>query len=274
MRTRTASLAACLATSALTRDAAAAPPWVERHLTMPAGDVAFDLGGGIVTPPPGPRLPVGTPPAPAEVPVGANLELGIGLTSRIELGVRTGLRFGDPLARGAEPDAYGRLFDLQTFDGGAAAVANPEVRLRGALVRGEVGEVALEGRAVVPFEGGTGVGVMFGVPIALHFGDRVRLDTGVYVPLIFPPRRAAEFAVHIPLDLWIQATPRFWIGPMAALNRMDAARPFQTPAIAGFLLGLGLGYQIARAIDFKAMVLVTDDLSYVGGGVGLQFRIE
>jgi hypothetical protein len=265
MRTLSLSLAACLATSALTRDAEAAPPWVERHLTMPAGDVAFDLGAAIETPPPR-----------AGVPVGANLELGIGLTSRIELGFRTGLRFGDPLARGDEPDAYARLFDLQTFDGGAGPVANPEVRLRGALVRGEVGEVALEGRAVLPFEDGTGVGVMLGVPIALHFGDRVRLDTGAYVPLVFPPRHAAEFAVRIPLDLWIQATPRFWIGPMAALTPRVTEDPFQRGAPpGGILFGLGLGYQIARAVDFKAMVLLPhafDD--NLAAGVGLQFRIE
>ena len=90
MRTLALWLAASLAATTLAREAAAAPPWVDRSLTLPAGDFAFDVGTGFVLPPP--------------TGAGVNLEMGIGLTSRIELGVRTALRFGDAGERGAQPD--------------------------------------------------------------------------------------------------------------------------------------------------------------------------
>jgi hypothetical protein len=246
--------AAILAATTLTRQASAAPPWVDRSLTLPSGDVAFDLGAGIVLPPP--------------TGAGVNLEMGIGLTSRIELGVRTGLRFGDAFERGEQPDEYARLFDLQTFDTGDGAVANPEVRLRGELVRGEVGELALEGRVVLPFAPGTGVGLEFGVPVAFHAGQRVRFDTGAYVPVVVERRGGPIAALGIPFDVWIQATSRFWIGPVSELS-FDRNGAY-------FGLGLGLGYEITHAIDFKAMGLfpdITRDGTF-GIGVGLQFRIE
>ncbi len=267
MRRLTSVLAVCLAATAA-RDVAAAPPWVDRSLTLPSGDWAFDLGLGMAAPPP--------------ANAGLNLEMGVGITSRIELGVRTGLRFGDGFARGEHPDAYGRLFDLQTFDGGGEAVANPEVRLRGALVRGAVGEVALEGRVVVPFEPGTDVGLLFGVPVALHLGDRVRLDTGGYVGTIVGRRGGAPlgfgvghpagttFAFSVPLDVWIQATARFWLGPISNFV-------IDSDGNASAAIGIGLGYQITHAIDFKAMALfpIPDrDLENWGIGAGLQFRIE
>jgi hypothetical protein len=259
-------LGVCLAATAA-RDAAAAPPWVDRSLTLPSGDWAFDLGVGMAAPPP--------------ANAGLNLEMGVGITSRIELGVRTGLRFGDGFARDEHPDAYGRLFDLQTFDQGGEAVANPEVRLRGALVRGAVGEVALEGRVVLPFEPGTDVGLLFGVPIALHLGDRVRLDTGGYVGTIVGRRGGptfpfvgrpggTTFALSVPVDVWIQATSRFWLGPISDFV-------IDSDGNGTAVIGLGLGYQITHAIDFKAMALfpIPDrDIENWGIGAGLQFRIE
>src|SRR5258708_6198383 len=132
-RKRCLDLAAAtvLASSALAPDARAAPPWTERHLTLPSSDWAFDFGLGLAH-------------VPRDSGAGVNTEMGVGLTSRIELGARTGLRFGDGLERSLSGDAYGRLFDRQTFDEGANVLANPEVRVRGGLVREEVVEVALE----------------------------------------------------------------------------------------------------------------------------------
>jgi hypothetical protein len=251
---RILSLAAAVAATALAGDAAAAPPWVERGLTLPSGDWAFDIGAASVL----------STPANA----GMNLEMGVGLTSRIELGLRTGLRFGDAIARGEHPDGYARLFDMQTFDLGNEAVANPEVRLRGELVRGEVGEVALEGRVVLPFEPGTDVGLLFGVPIALHLGDRVRLDTGGYVATV--AGRRAPVDLSIPLDVWIQITQRFWLGPVSDFV-------LDTNGNTGALIGFGLGYQITHAIDFKAWAVspIPDpDFRSVAVAAGLQFRIE
>src|SRR5262249_54203362 len=133
-------VAACLL--AVEGEALAAPPWVDRHLTLPGGDWAFDFGAGIAH--------VARPVAPDVTGVGVNIEMAVGLTNRVELGVRTGLRLGDADSRGVEADNYGRLFDRQYFDGADGVLANPELRVRGALVREEVFELALEGRLVAP----------------------------------------------------------------------------------------------------------------------------
>jgi hypothetical protein len=87
---------------------------------------------------------------------GLSAEAAFGLTDRIELGAHLGytsfLRTGDPTIPAPQfnYDDYARLFDRLTFDQGPGHVANPELRLRGAVPRGAVAEVALEGRLVVP----------------------------------------------------------------------------------------------------------------------------
>src|SRR5580700_10023158 len=135
-------IACALALQLLARASQAAPPWVDRPLTLPSGDWAFDFGLG-----------VGHVPAPVDdTAAGVNAEMAVGLTSRVELGLRTGLRFGDDADRAIEPDNYGRLFDRQYFDGGNAPIANPEVRVRWAFPSGSVGEMGLEGRFIAPLE--------------------------------------------------------------------------------------------------------------------------
>jgi hypothetical protein len=256
------AVGACLAVSG--RDASAAPPWVDRHLTLPAGDWSFDFGLGL-----------GHVPAPNDTTgVGINTDMAVGITRRVELGVRTGIRFGDAFDRAIQADAYSRLFDRQTFDAGGDTVANPEVRVRGALVRGEVAELALEGRLVLPFADGTGAGLLFGVPLSFHLGNRVRLDTGPYVPVSFPPRADTEVDLSAPIDLWIQATSRFWLGPMSGIRFERLGRDRGETDVS---LGLGLGYEITHAIDFKAMFLfptLNHESRIFGVGAGVEVRIE
>jgi hypothetical protein len=254
------------------RDANAAPPWVERHLTLPAGDWAFDFGLGVGHVPPFTCGPACS--GPNDLGVGINGEMSVGVTRRVELGVRTGVAFGDPLERGIRADQYGRLFDRQTFDTGIDTFANPELRVRGAVVRGDVAEVALEGRLVLPFADGTGAGLLFGVPLAFHLGNRVRLDTGPYVPVVFPPHMDAQVALSAPIDLWIQATSRFWLGPMSGLRFGQLGRDDGRTDVS---LGLGLGYQITHAFDFKAMFLfprLNNESRDFGFGAGIEVRIE
>lgn len=281
------ALGATVALLGVALDARAAPPWVDRPLTLPAGDFAFDFGLGLshvpVGPPPG--LPPGAP-FDGSTSAGVNAEMAVGLTSRIELGVRTGIRLDDEFHRSTNADAYGRLFDRQTFDEGANTVANPEIRIRGAIVRGPIAEVGLEGRLVLPFADGTGAGLLFGVPLAFHLGDRVRLDMGAYVPVVFPPRADAAFAVNLPLDVWIQASSRFWLGPMTGFELTNfsggggvgrTAPGLPASAVTAFSLGLGLGYQITHALDFKAEFLfpeLNQDSRVFGFGAGVQIRIE
>ena len=110
-RTLSLSLAAVLGATTLAREAAAAPPWVERSLTLPSGDFAFDVGLGIETRRRG-RVPGGDQPRD-----GCRFDV-----NGSSLGVRTGLRFGDPDSRAAtSPDGVRPTASiLQTFGGGNA----------------------------------------------------------------------------------------------------------------------------------------------------------
>jgi hypothetical protein len=248
-------------------DAKAAPPWVDRTLTLPGGDWAFDGGLGLAHIPPPPPGPV------HEVTGGVNMEVAVGVTDRVELGLRSAIRFGEAPDRGIEADRYGRLFDRQTFDTGAEVIANPEFRVTGAIVRESIVELALEGRMVLPFEAGTAAGFLFGVPLALHFADILRLDVGAYMPVIFY-RPDTEIDLRLPADLWIQASDKLWLGPMSGVEFQHLGRPNE---VADISLGFGLGYQISHALDFKTMFLFPD-LNHASGdfgvGAGLQVRIE
>ncbi len=258
-----ASVVAVGLVCAASRGASAAPPWVDRPLTTPRGDWAFDLGLGL-----------GHVPAPVDdVGAGVNAEMAVGLTDRVELGLRGGVRFGDDYERAIGGDFYGRLFDRQTFEGGAEVLSNPEFRVRGALVRARVFELALEGRLVIPFAAGTNAGALFGVPMAFHLGERVRLDVGVYVPVVFVPNDAAV-GISAPLDVWIQITQRLWLGPMTGVAFDRVGDPRGATHVS---LGFGLGYSITRYLDFKTMLLfptIHDQSGIFGAGAGIEARIE
>jgi hypothetical protein len=250
----------------LAADAHAAPPWVDRNLTLPAGDWAFDVGLGVAHIPP--------PPAPVhEVTAGVSTEAAVGVTSRVELGLRSALRFGEEPDRGVEADRYGRLFDRQTFDTGSALFANPEFRVTGAIVRESVVELALEGRVVLPFEAGTAAGFLFGVPMAFHFADILRLDVGAYMPVVFynPP---TEVDLRLPADLWIQASDQLWLGPVTGLEFTHLGN---ANGVTNLSLGFGLGYQLTHALDFKTMFLFPDINQQSGDfgiGAGIQVRVD
>ncbi len=267
MRTSRTSLAVALTISfslaglVSAGTAAAAPPWVERHITLPEHDWAFDFGLGIAHDYAPPVSPTG---------VGVNFEMAVSPVSRLELGFRTGLRMGDD-ARFTHADEYGRLFDRQSFDTSNATIANPELRVRGAVVRSEVVELALEGRAFLPVNQGARFGAMFGVPIFFHLGDRARIDTGVYVPVVFNTPIDTYFSA--PFDLWFQPTAKLWLGPMSGVVFHSVNNHVSVP------LGFGLGYQFTHALDLKTQILfpsINDNqgAQSFGVGVGLQVRIE
>jgi hypothetical protein len=244
----------------------AAPPWVDRTLTLPRHDWAFDVGLGIAH--------YDEPlPAPNDTGAGINLEMGVGVTRDVELGLRTGLRLDDE-GRALQADQYGRLFDRQTFGTGADTVSNPEFRVRGSVARGDVAEVALEGRVYLPFEFGTRPGFMFGVPFAFHIGEVARLDLGLYFPIVFYTR--AFYAISIPFDAWFQVTRKVWLGPMTGVRFNRFADNTTSNDVS---LGFGLGVQITRILDFKTMFLfprINDarGTALFGLGAGIQVRIE
>jgi hypothetical protein len=258
------ALAAALAAAlvSLAAPAEAAPPWVERHLTMPSGTWAFDFGLG-----------VGHVPAQEDnTAVGVNLEMAVAI-DRVELGLRTGLRPGDGFARGIEADNYGRLFDRQYFDGGADVLANPEFRVRVAILRGPVADLAVEGRIIIPVDPGV-AGLEPGLPLAFHLGNHVRLDTGVWLPIV--TGQDSYVGISVPLDVWFQITHRLWLGPMTGIYAGHLGGP-PPRSNAVFSFGFGLGYQITHFLDFKTMLLmpdISDDSRFFGVGAGVQIRIE
>jgi hypothetical protein len=238
----------------------AAPNWVARGTNLPQAAWAFDPGLGFGYADYGRGSLFGA---------GLNLEAAVGVLPELEIGLRTGLRLGND-GHTLRADEYGRLFERQTFGTDHDSVANPELRLRGRLVHGSIVELALEGRAYLPIEDNSRFGMMLGLPLLLHLG-RVRIDSGLYLPILFRDR--TEVVVSVPVDLWIQATARFWIGPMSGI------RVYNPADVTDVSLGVGVGYQFTPAVDFKSMVVFPginhrQGARNVGFGVGLQLRIE
>lgn len=249
------------AATAVAGFAYAAPAWVDRAITLPRHDWAFDIGMGI-----------GHASSPSATGLGLNLEAAVAVTRHLELGLRTGLRFGNE-GRVTRADEYGRVFDRQTFGTWWDSAANPEFRMRGGLVEGDVAELALEGRVTLPFEDNSRAAAMFGMPLHFHLGRSVRLDTGPYVPVTFVDPTA--FVVSAPLDIWIQASRQLWLGPMTGV-RLYHQGAFERTDVS---LGFGLGYSITRYLDLKTMALFpginhTEGARSFGLGVGIQVRIE
>jgi hypothetical protein len=265
--------------------ASAAPPWVERSLTMPAGTWAFDgaVGAGIITNG-GPKN------------VGIDLEAGFGIADRIEVGARLS---GDSVAQAA-PNLYGttprgnadndaRLFDRATFDQGPTAIANPELRLRGAILRDAVGEMALEARIVAPLAKYSGAGIAFGVPVAFHLGDVVRIDAGAYEVFVGnhdelqftdsgglqPASVPDDFLLEAPVAIWFQCTPAVWLGPIGSIRydtHFHQDFPQQPWSGSG---GIALGLQLGDALDVKADVLgsyLYGTWSSAGVAIGVEWR--
>jgi hypothetical protein len=260
VRARRAVLVVATVVTALAAPRAqAAPEFVYRSLTLPRGDIALDLGLGY-----------GHAPIDANRSVdgfGMNLEIAGGVTHDLELGFRTGVRFDDG-GQATQADRYGRPFETESYGTGGDTVANPELRMTWTVARGAIPELGLEARAYLPFENGTYFGVMFGVPLALRLGV-VRIDTGLSVPIIFSPTTTS--AVSIPLHLWIQASPRLWLGPLLGL-RIESGHD-------AYPLGFGFGSALSRQIDLRAWFLFPDlngpeAARTFGAGVGLQIRFE
>ena len=242
----------------------AAAPWVDRELTLPRHDWAFDFGLGVGHYDRGPQ------PGQSGTGPGLNAEMKVSVIHHLELGVRGGFRFGDE-ARAAGADQYGRLFDRQTFGTRGETVANPEARVLGEVVDTGTFELGLEGRVILPVEPPKNFATQFGMPLAIHIANFVRLDTGVYIPIIFDdPTRTA---ISVPFDAWFQVSQRVWLGPMTGF-RHDSP-----PSHDSASLGFGVGYEAHRIVDLKWMLLwprITDNRggSNFGAGFGVQIRIE
>jgi hypothetical protein len=238
---------------------ARADEFVERPIVLPHSVWALDLGLGI-----------GHIDRPAPVDditgFGFNLELRGGISDSIELGLRTGIRLDDE-GRATAADVYGRTFDTETYHTGSDTFANPEVALRIALVRGVVAALGLEGRVYIPVDGGK-AGIMLGLPLHLHLAPTLRLDTGVYVPIIFTEPDTTT-TVSLPLHLWIQLD-RIALGLLTGV-RIPSSGSTQVP------LGVGLNLALTHDADLRGWFIFPNvrgggATDVFGGGVGLELR--
>lgn len=266
IRTFAGPLVAMLAFGfASARPAAAADRWVNRSLTLPRLVFAGDVGIGIA------RQRVG----PTDITGAAlNFEAALGITDSVELGLRTGLRFGDD-SRVVGADAFGRTLFTETYGTATDTFANPELRVRWAAYSGRVVEVGLDGRFYMPVEANSRAGIMLGVPLAFHVGDILRIDTGFYVPVIFTDPTSA--VISVPAYFWFQVSNKVWLGPMLGLRHVDPGGPARSRD--DLLVGFGLGYQVASAVDLKWMIFAPrvndnrNEARVFGAGFGVQFRI-
>jgi len=242
------------------RPARAARQFVARDLVLSRSDVAFDIGLGIGHYP--------TPPGITGTGFGMNLALSFGLGRDVEIGARTGFRLDNP-GQATQADSYGRTFDTETFDVGHDRVANPEIHVRWGLARGPSAELGFELRAMLPIEEHTRFGMLLGLPIALRTGV-LRLDTGIYFPIIF--YGTIQTAISIPAHLWIQASPTLWLGPLFEIRvyHQNGATWNQYP------MGFGIGSALAPNLDLRAWFLFPDvnDNGNYGGGIALQIRFD
>jgi hypothetical protein len=259
-----ALVATALAVALPAARAQAAAEWIYRPLTLPRGDIALDLGLGYGHEPAGPTDASGSIDG-----FGMNLEIAAGVTHDLELGFRTGVRFDDG-GQATQADRYGRPFETETYGTLTDRVANPELRLRWTFARGANVHLGLGARAYLPIEAGSRFGVMFEVPLSLRAGS-VRIDTGLYVPILFyDPTRTV---VSIPVHLWIQASPSFWLGPLTGV-RID--NPGNHDAVP---FGFGFGWALNRPIDLRTWFLFPD-LNHdaaartFGAGLALEIRFE
>jgi hypothetical protein len=244
--------------------ARAEAPWVYRSIVLPRGAVAVDVGLGL-----------GHQPNDAgdDGPItgfGMNLAISGSITHELEIGLRTGFRLDDN-GQATQADRYGRPFETETYGTDFDRVANPELHLRWAVARGSAAELGLELRAYLPIESGSSFGLMFGLPVVLRAGS-VRLDTGLYVPVIFS--NPTETVVSIPIHLWIQATRTLWLGPLFGLRVVSAGGSHDQ-----YPLGFGIGSSLTHTIDLRTWILFPDisqneAARTFGAGLALQVRFE
>jgi hypothetical protein len=259
---RKGAVAACFIVGLWASAARADAPWIYRSIVLPRGEVAVDLGLGLG------HQPDGLADNGSVTGFGLNLALSAGITHELELGVRTGFRLDDG-GQATRADGYGRPFDTETFGVNNDTVANPEIHLRWAVARGSSAELGLEWRAYLPIENGSSFGMMFALPIALRAGS-LRLDTGLYVPIIFTSPNTTT-VVSVPLHLWIQATRTLWLGPLFGLQVYSNGGGDRYP------LGFGLGTSLTHLVDLRTWILFPDisrneAARTFGAGVALQLR--
>jgi hypothetical protein len=264
-------------------DGAAAETFVERPLSLPPLHVSADIGlgfGQFEAFAPLPDNPLIVRSLGNKVGWGTHLEAAVGVPVLGELGASVGIRFGD-LGANAQGDHFGRLFDPIVNEPGFDVASNPEVYLRHTLVQAPPAELGLELRMTFPTastcapagaaETACDVGLTPAVPLRLHIPSILRVDTGLYLPVVW----SGAFAIQLPLQVFFQVGDAFF-GPLSGI-RYDKDGEGPNPRITA---GIGGGYTIGerKMIDIKAQVYTeqVNDVNWgkhIGGGIGVGLRL-
>jgi hypothetical protein len=247
-----AASAALLGLTSFVRPALA-HSYMARSLTLPGS--TFELGLG---------LGLGHLDVAGYTGLGINLELGYGLSSALELRFRTGLRLGEN-GRVTNADYYGRPFYTETYNLGNDAIANPQLGLRFALVKGGSVDVGFDAHAILPLDSASVFGMLVGVPLSLRLGERLKIDTGLFVPIRLTEPETT-FDTSIPFHIWIRANQSTYLGPMLGVYIHDHGAGRDVP------FGFGVGTSISYDAEVRFWLLVPDirdDSRDFGLGVGL-----
>jgi hypothetical protein len=274
--------------------ASATPRWVDRLLTLPgpvAGTINLD---GAVAHADEPCIP--GPGTCGYTGLGSSIEGTLGLASRVDIGLRVGLRGfvdnnGVNEGNIANADAYARMFDQLAFYGygpqqsiyGNDVITNPELKVRVRILHlKHLFELGVEVRHNLPFLSNTVFNLVAGVPMALHFGHHVRFDFGGYTGFTFygnggPVGPGTDFSFYAPAALWFQID-RVYLGPLFGFRWYDhdvyaSANPANRDW--DFMLGFGLGVSLGHYVDFQLQSyfprLNAWEEKQFGVGAGVQF---
>jgi hypothetical protein len=252
-------IAACASIVFATSRSNADPPWIERRQTLPQGEFGVDVGVGIAD-----------DARDRVVGTGAYLQVNYGITDRIEVSVRDGVRFGK-FGQYSRADQYGRLYTTDGEDTPAPGlVGNPDLVLYFRFLDLGFLEIGAEAEVGFPVEPNTRTSTTAGVALTLHYAPWLRFDTGAYLSTAFYAPVQADYV--FPFELWSQAGKfPLWYGLLTAVQTFDGSSTVVVP------LGLGVGYALTKNIDLRAEALipqinVTPGVRDMGFGAGGEVR--
>jgi hypothetical protein len=248
-------------------------PWVDQPLTLKELHFSGDAGLGFGTYQDG--------AGNGHVGWGSSFDAAIGLPFLGELGGHIAQRFGnDGVLVGTNAigptgaDHFARLYDPITQEPGSGQFANPEFHLRGTLVPLDVFELGLETRLTVPTTNDSWWAVTPGIPIRIHAPGLLRIDTGLWLPVVLTPNQAV-YILEIPAQLFVQVGDAF-VGPLTGVRINNIGG---NPTSTDVPVGVGGGYTFAGILDVKAQ-LRTERINSggwasqaFGGGLGVGIRV-
>ena len=176
-----AALAGALATLLVARAACADPPWTSRRMTLGQGELAGNVGFGFAD-----------DAAQDVTGVGLYFQVAYGITDRLEVLVRDGVRFGT-YGQYARAEQYGRLYSTDgAVSPGPGPVSNPDLVVLWRFLNLGFLELGAEGEVGFPVEPKTNVAATAGLAVTLHYAPWLRFDTGFYTTLAFSLLRCSR----------------------------------------------------------------------------------